>query len=102
MSAPTHAIFACVSNVQIRDVPDDVLAALKVEAGAQGQSLQRYLLDLLTARARATHRREVLQGVAADLHQGGATEFDSVALLRRARDERAIEIDSPFPGQRTS
>lgn len=40
-----------MANVQVRDVPDDVLTRLRAEAARQGLSLQRYLRDLLRAQA---------------------------------------------------
>jgi len=40
-----------MSNVQVRDVPDAVLRALKQRAAAQGLSLQRFLQEVLLAEA---------------------------------------------------
>lgn len=40
---------ACMTNVQIRDVPDEVHRALQRRAEAAGQSLQQYLTAQLTA-----------------------------------------------------
>jgi plasmid stability protein len=36
-----------MSAITIRNVPDDIAAALKVRAAQAGQSLQAYLLDLM-------------------------------------------------------
>ena len=60
--------------LQIRDVPDDVNAALKARAAAAGQSLQAYLLALV--------QREAARG-------------DNAAILAqfRGRDDRV-----PSPG----
>ncbi len=38
---------ACMPNIQIKNVPDHVHLVLKRRAGAAGQSLQEYLLELL-------------------------------------------------------
>lgn len=37
--------------VQVRDLPEEVVAALKARAEARGQSLSAYLRDLLTQEA---------------------------------------------------
>lgn len=52
--------YACMTAIQIRDVPDDVRDALAAQADARGQSLQRYLLGLMTAQARRSRNVELL------------------------------------------
>lgn len=52
--------YACMTAIQIRDVPDDVRDALAAQAEARGQSLQRYLLGLMTAQARRSRNVELL------------------------------------------
>ena len=39
-----YCYHACVPNVQIRDVPDDVHRRLKAQAALSGQSLNEFLL----------------------------------------------------------
>jgi plasmid stability protein len=53
---------AVMTAITIRDVPDDVKAELADEAAAAGQSLQAYLLAILTEQAKtADHNRELLR-----------------------------------------
>jgi len=77
-----------VTNIQIRDVPDPVVATIKAAAAAHGYSLQRYVLDLLTDHARAVTTATVLDEAAADVQQAGVQAFDSVDVVREGRDER--------------
>ena len=54
---------ACMPNVQIRDVPDDVHAALVRRAERAGQSLQQYLAARLAEIASAPILAEVLDRI---------------------------------------
>jgi hypothetical protein len=54
---------ACMPNVQIRDVPDDVHAALVRRAERAGQSLQQYLAARLAEIANAPTLDEVLDRI---------------------------------------
>ncbi len=54
---------ACMPNVQIRDVPDDVHAALVRRAERAGQSLQQYLAARLAEIASAPTLEEVLDRI---------------------------------------
>lgn len=56
---------ACMPNVQIRDVPDDVHAALVRRAERAGQSLQQYLAARLAEIASAPTLEEVLDRIEA-------------------------------------
>jgi plasmid stability protein len=55
--------YACMPNVQIRDVPDHVHAALVRRAERAGQSLQQYLAARLAEMASAPTLEEVLDRV---------------------------------------
>lgn len=83
---------AGMPNVTIRNVPDDVHAALVARAEAAGQSLQGYLQGLLASAAArlpvgqfaaelvaAAQRRE-LEG------SGVGTDVDTVAVIRQSRE----------------
>lgn len=48
------------SILQVRDIPDDVLATLRKRAGAQGQSLSAYVRDLLASDAAQDSVAEVI------------------------------------------
>ncbi|MCO5969429.1 FitA-like ribbon-helix-helix domain-containing protein [Actinoallomurus soli] len=50
--------------VQVRDVPDDVIAKLKQRAEARGQSLAAYLRDLMTEAAANPSVEEVMDRIA--------------------------------------
>jgi antitoxin FitA len=51
--------------VQVRDLPEDVVATLKARAQARGQSLAAYLRDLLTQEAAMPPAEDVTAGIAA-------------------------------------
>lgn len=76
---------ACMPNVQVRDVPDDVHAALVRKADLSGQSLQQYLSAQLAVIASTPSVDEVI-----DLIQrrtkGSVSRTSTIAALR---DERA-------------
>jgi hypothetical protein len=77
-----------MTTVQVRDVPDEVRDMLARRARQRGQSLQAYLLDVITAEALRARNIEVLYEVA---HTGGGTRdagaeiADLVASERRSR-----------------
>ena len=50
--------------VQVRDVPEEVVAALKARADARGQSLTAYLRDLLAQEAAMPPIEDVMARVA--------------------------------------
>jgi antitoxin FitA len=51
--------------VQVRDLPEDVVATLKARAESRGQSLSAYLRDLLTQEAALPPVEDVMAGIAA-------------------------------------
>ena len=51
--------------VQVRDLPEDVVATLKARAESRGQSLSAYLRDLLTQEAALPPIEDVMAGIAA-------------------------------------
>jgi antitoxin FitA len=53
-----------MATVQVRDVPDEVVATLKERADARGQSLTAYLRDLLTQEAGLPPIDEVMARIA--------------------------------------
>ncbi|MFZ2050972.1 MAG: hypothetical protein WB698_06215 [Solirubrobacteraceae bacterium] len=68
-----------MTNLLVRDLPDDVHTALQQRAKLQGQSLQQYLMHELTRLARRPSLREVLDRI--ELRTGG-----EVGLERAAKD----------------
>jgi plasmid stability protein len=78
---------ACMPNVQVRDVPDDVHAALVRRAEQAGQSLQQYLAAQLATLAATPTLEEILARI--EQRSGGhLTAADSVAALQAERDRR--------------
>ncbi len=72
-------------SVQIKDVPDDVHATLRLRAATAGQSLQEYLRARLTEDARRPTLAEVLER--AGSRAGGSTARDTATrIVRAARD----------------
>ena len=83
-------------NVQVRDVPADVLKRLKKRAAGRGQSLQGYLRDLLLAEADVQTLNDILTRAAARTGGYPAKESDSVEEVRKAREERDAQLDIEY------
>jgi len=74
-------------SIQVKDVPADVHAALRRRAVAAGQSLQEYLLSLLTEEARSASLEEVLDRAGG--RAGGHADLALAVTAQRAeRDGR--------------
>ena len=72
-------------SIQVKHVPDDIHATLRRRAAAAGQSLQDYLLSLLTEEAATPTANEVLER--AGQRAGGSAGFgDAAAAVRADRD----------------
>jgi len=50
--------------IQVRDLPEEVVATLKARAASRGQSLAAYLRDLLTREAAMRPVEDVMVGIA--------------------------------------
>ncbi len=72
-----------MANLLVRDLPDDVHAALQQRARRRGQSLQQYLTQELVRIARRPSVNEVLDRI--ERRTGGAVG------LERAADDLAEE-----------
>lgn len=79
-----------MTHVQVRDVPEDVLANLREEAVSRGQSLQGYLRDLLVAQAGVINNKKIFDQVETDLAGLPALDDpnDVVEIIRQGRQER--------------
>lgn len=77
-----------MTNVQVRDVPENVLALLKRDAARSGQSLQGYLRDLLTAHAGVISNSEMLDRIGKRLDGLPAFDDDAADIIRKGREER--------------
>lgn len=74
--------------LQIRDVPDDVRHSLAELAAARGQSLQSYLLTLVTEEARRATNLALLSRFEARQDGSRLSARDAVAALAEERAER--------------
>ena len=71
--------------IQIRDVPDDVHAAVRARAAAAGMSMSEYLrAELLRLVARPTVAVVIAR---AQARHGGASHEAIVRAIREARDD---------------
>lgn len=79
-----------MAQVLIRNLDDEVVAALKRKAELQGRSLEQMLRETLTSAVgfRPAERSQIARRIR-DMTPRAATSSDSVDLLRedRARDE---------------
>lgn len=88
---------ACMVALQIRDVPEDVRAALAVQAAARGQSLQALLLAMVSSEARRSANLAVLARFG-DRHDGSHLSVEQAAA---ALDETRAEREGPTGGETT-
>jgi len=82
--------------LQIRDVPDEVRQALAVRAAAQGQSLQSFLLALVSKEAARAANLAMLQSFAhrTDGSRLSAAELTQALNLARAEREGRPGVSS--------
>ncbi|MGC0252435.1 FitA-like ribbon-helix-helix domain-containing protein [Pseudactinotalea sp. Z1748] len=79
--------------LQIRDVPDDVRRALSDRAAARGQSLQSYLLALVTAEARRSTNLAALERFADRQDGSQLSRAEAIEAADHARVEREAQRD---------
>jgi len=72
--------------VQVRDVPENVVALLKRETSRNGLSLQKYLHDLLATRANMINNHELFDQAGAGLPEPDGDE--AVKIIQWGREER--------------
>ena len=77
------------SNLTLRGIPARVRATLAARAKARHQSLNAYLIDVLTREADTPTMSEVLADVEVVRRPTGLTGDDAVAAVREARDSRS-------------
>ena len=84
---------AIMPNITIRDVPPDVHRKLVARAERNRQSLQQYLLELLTEMTETLTMDEWLERVAAHREAMPPIEgVDTVELIKAGRAERGAKI----------
>ena len=79
--------YACMPNIQIRNVSPEVHDALVAKASGAGQSLQQFLAERLTEIASNPTVEEIFDRIEA-LQTGTLSAADAVADIRRDRDSR--------------
>lgn len=82
-----------MTNVQVRDVRPEVVAALKARAAARQQSLQSYLVDLLETEAAVESNDRLFEEAARDATYP-ARFGEAAELVRQAREERDLRWQS--------
>jgi hypothetical protein len=72
--------------VQVRDVPETTLNALKAQAAERGLTLTAYLRGELEKLAGRPTNAEAVERLARRNRRGGPTVADTVAEIRRLRE----------------
>lgn len=80
------------SPLQIRGVPDDDRRSLKARAAARGESLNTYLLRLISREAERPTVAEVLDRAA---HRAERADRSAVEVIADARDDRDRPVSDP-------
>lgn len=84
--------------LQIRDVPDDIRDLLAAQAASRGQSMQAYLLDVISREARLGNKVDIFRDTAHLRIDLKAYGLDPVAIIREGRDHGfAIDRDEYDP-----
>lgn len=78
--------------LQIRDVPDDVRRVLTQEAAARGQSMQSFLLALVTDEARRSTNLALLKRFDGRTDGSRLSPVQIVEALDEARAEREAHL----------
>lgn len=79
--------YACMTNVQIRDVPEAVHASLVRRAALAGQSLQQYLAAQLAVIATTATVDDVIARIESR-SKGSLSRSDAVAAIAAERARR--------------
>ena len=72
--------------IQVRDIPEATLKALKAQAAERGLTLTAYLRAELDKLAARPTNAEIVDRLARRNRRGGPTVADTVAELRRLRE----------------
>ena len=87
-------------SIQIRDVPDAVRDTLAGLATARGQSLQAYLLALVTEEARRSDNLALVERFGAREDGSRMSRAEAVAAIEQARTERDARFGESAGGGR--
>ena len=89
--------------VTVRDVPDEVRDVLAQQARERGQSLQAYLLAVLSRQAAFSQNRRLLAEIESELRGdagAGPDAPDAAEVLARQRAEDRPDTATDCPGGR--
>jgi len=75
-----------VALVQVRDLPEATVRALKAQAAERGLTLTAYLRAELERLAARPTNAEIVERLARRNRRGGPTAADTVAEIRRIRE----------------
>jgi antitoxin FitA len=75
-----------VALIQVRDVPEATVRALKAQAAERGLTLTAYLRAQLDRLAARPTNAEIVERLARRNRRGGPTAADTVAEIRRIRE----------------
>ena len=89
--------FHAVSNLQIKNVPEDVHDELRRRADARGMTLRDYVLDLLQRETSRPDLDEWLDELAS--RPPVTLSVSSVDLIHEARAEREANLDRVLRGR---
>ncbi len=78
------------SLLQIRDVPDEVRRTLEVRAAVAGQSLNDYLLELISSEVAQPVVGEVLERAGRRTERANTSAVGMIHSARTERDEQLI------------
>lgn len=87
--------YACMVALQIRDVPADIRQTLAEQAASRGQSLQAFLLTLVTEEARRSINLAVLDRFGARQDGSHLSVAEVTETLDQARAERRSLLNEP-------
>lgn len=85
-----------MTTLTVRDVPEDVRDALARDARAHGQSLQAFLMSVLTRQASFSRNHRIISDIERDLANGGGAGPDApnaADVLAQAREDREIKFN---------
>jgi antitoxin FitA len=82
----TNAYPGRVPLIQIRDVPEETVNALKTRAAERGLTLAAYLRTELERLAARPTNAEIVDRMARRDRRGGPTVADTVAAIRKTRE----------------
>lgn len=85
---------AMSSLLQIRNVPDEARRALKARAAARGESLNAYLLELLSREVARPTIGEVLERAARRAERAETSAVEALHAARSERDEQLRQRSS--------